>query len=179
MKTKEMVEIPLILLASARKQGDTRKFIEAVFAKTDHEIIDLLDYNISSFNYLNEYPKEDSFLKIIEALLGHKKIVFATPVYWYAMSGLMKTFLDRFTGLVTAQKHIGRQLKGKSIFLLAVGTDKALPDGFEIPFQLTSAYFGMLYQADIYCSEDDLKSGNKLDIIIQPFINKFSRIAEP
>jgi len=102
--------------------------------------------------YLNDYPKEYGFLKIIEVVSEHENIVFATPVYWYSMSGLMKVFFDRLTDLVTVKKITGRELKNKSIFLLSVGNDKELPHGFEIPFKLTSDYFGWLYKSSLYLS---------------------------
>lgn len=44
-------------------------------------------------------------------------IVFATPVYWYAMSGRMKIFFDRFTDLLYTHKSIGKNLKGKKLFI--------------------------------------------------------------
>ncbi len=40
-------------------------------------------------------------------------LIFATPVYWYSMSGIMKVFFDRITDLLTIKKDIGRKLKGK------------------------------------------------------------------
>ncbi|GAB2541892.1 flavodoxin family protein [Rufibacter soli] len=125
---------PLILLASARKDSGTHRLVRTVFHGTPHQLLDLLDYQIGPYRYENDYPPQDEFLKIIEQVLQHQVIVLATPVYWYAMSGLLKTFFDRLTDLVTVQKPLGRKLQGKTIFLLAVGTDSELPDGFEVPF---------------------------------------------
>lgn len=82
----------------------------------------------------------------------HNLIVFATPVYWYSMSGHMKVFFDRLTDLVTIQKKAGRQLKGKKMFVVAVGSDQALPIGFETPFQQTAAYLHMHYLGCYYSS---------------------------
>jgi multimeric flavodoxin WrbA len=147
-----MTDKPLVILASARKESDTRAFVNRVFAGTDHKLIDLLDWPVAPYNYSNNYPEEDAFLEIAGELLRHQVIVFATPVYWYAMSGLLKIFFDRFTDLVTTKKQIGRQLKGKSTLLLAVGADEELPDGFEIPFKCTSAYLDMAYRGCIYYS---------------------------
>src|SRR4030095_14386628 len=147
-----MTEQPLVILASARRRGETRDLLNKVFADENYEVVDLLDFHISSYNYSNNYSDTDEFPKIIDELLKHKVIVFATPVYWYAMSGLMKNFFDRFTDIVTTKKHLGRQLQGKSTFLLAVGADQELPDGFEIPFKLTSDYFDMKYQECVYYS---------------------------
>lgn len=135
-----MTDRPLVILGSARKHGETRDFLNKVFARIDYKLIDLLDFHISPYDYSNNYSDTDDFLKIVDELLKHRVIIFATPVYWYAMSGLMKKFFDRFADIVTTKKHSGRRLKGKSTLLLAVGADQELPNGFEVPFKLTSDY---------------------------------------
>ena len=140
----------MIILASARKGGETSAFLNTVFADIPYKTIDLLDNVVSPYDYTNRYPDSDDFSKIITEVLQHRVVVFATPVYWYAMSGLLKTFFDRLTDLVTVQKQMGRQLRGKATFLLAVGADPELPPGFEVPFQLTSEYLDMHYQGCIY-----------------------------
>jgi len=168
----EMTEKPLVILASARKQSDTKDFLNTVFADNDYDLVDLLDFYISPYSYLNNYPGTDDFLKIIDELINHKVIVFATPVYWYAMSGIMKTFFDRFTDIVTTKKHLGRQLQGKSTFLLAVGAEEELPNGFEIPFKLTSEYLHMRYQDCIYFSTEFPMTEVKRLAITQHFKDK-------
>lgn len=170
-----MTDRPLVILASARKGGDTSHFLHKVFANVDHNVIDLLDFPISPYNYSNNYPDVDDFSKISDELLRHQVIVFATPVYWYAMSGLLKTLFDRFTDLVTVQKELGRGLKGKSIFLLTVGTDPELPNGFEIPFKLTANYLGMTYQDCIYYSTKFPKTGKGLQETINSFTAKIKQ----
>jgi hypothetical protein len=60
-----MTEQPLILLASARKQGDTRKFVDEVFADQEYKLIDFLDFPISPYSYLNNYPNNDKFFSIL------------------------------------------------------------------------------------------------------------------
>jgi len=62
----------------------------------------------------------------------------------------MKTLLDRFTDLVTVRKDLGRQLTGRSAFLLACGSEPELPDGFEVPFRETAAYLHMSYGGAFY-----------------------------
>ena len=164
---------PIIILGSARKDSDTKNFLERVFKQTDHKLIDLLDFHILPFSYLPGYSMGDEFFKIIEEeVLSHKLIVFATPVYWYAMSGLMKVFFDRLTDLVTIRKQIGRQLRGKSTFLLAVGTDEEMPPGFETPFKLTSEYLDMSYEGCIYYSTKHPKKEEFIQDSIETFISK-------
>ena len=167
-----MENIPVILLASARKDSDTKKFIEKVFSNTEYKVIDLLDFTVLPYDYSHQYSEKDEFFKIIEELMQHETIVFATPVYWYSMSGLMKTFFDRLTDLVTIKKTSGRDLKDKSTFLVAVGTDKELPVGFDKPFELTSWYLHMLYLGHIYFSTKHQLPVQMMEYIIELFIQK-------
>jgi len=146
----------LIILGSARKGGDTQKLVNRLFNKENATVLDLLDYHIFPYNYGGVYPKEDSFLLLINQMLKHQKIIFATPVYWYAMSGLIKTFFDRMTDVVTIQKQFGRKMNGKEVYLVSVGTDDALSQGFEVPFRLTAAYFDMNFIASYYCRTDKI-----------------------
>lgn len=147
-------QIPLIILGSARKQSDTHVYVDFVFTETEHHLLDLLEYNISSYNYDGNYPPTDNFDRLTEELLRHDTIVFATPVYWYAMSAFLKNMFDRLTDLVTIQKESGRKLKGKSVLLLAVGADLNIPEGFEIPFHKTAEYLGMHYKGCVYFSTE-------------------------
>lgn len=140
----------LVLLASARQNSDTRRLVQAVFGEVAHREIDLLEADIHPYRYGKDYPPEDAFLEIMEKVLEAKVLVLATPVYWYAMSGVLKNFLDRWTDLITVRKELGRQLKGKAIFLVAVGSDDFLPDGFEVPFKLTAKYFEMTFGGSLY-----------------------------
>jgi putative NADPH-quinone reductase len=140
---------PLIILASARSTGNTHRAIVGAFdGKFEYNLVDLNHYKIHPYSYVDE-PKDD-FLKIIEALQGHEAVIFATPVYWYAMSGPLKIFFDRLSDLISGHKPIGRSLSGKRVFLLATGTDPELPPGFETPFKMTAAYFSMRYCGSAY-----------------------------
>ena len=40
---------------------------------------------------------DDDFLGVAEAMVDAEAILFATPVYWYSMSGRLKRFFDRLT----------------------------------------------------------------------------------
>lgn len=147
-----MASKPLVILGSARKGSDTRKIVERLLNGRECVILDLLDFEISPYQYEGNYPVTDQFLEVVDQMVQHDRIVFATPVYWYAMSGLMKTFYDRLTDIVTVHKPLGRQLAGKETYLIAVGSDEALPQGFEVPVMKTSVYFGMQFRATYYAS---------------------------
>ena len=138
-----------VLLGSARKQGETRKAVDVLFSQHSTDIIDLLDYDIAHYDY-EHTNQSDDFIRLAERLVGYSHIVLATPVYWYAMSGVMKVFFDRLTDLITVRKDIGRLLKGKHISLLVTGTGDELPEGFEVPFRLTCDYFDMRFVTTCY-----------------------------
>ncbi|MFD2999096.1 flavodoxin family protein [Pontibacter toksunensis] len=147
---------PAVIIGSARRDSDTKKLVEVLFPESDVKVLDLLDYKLDAYNYSGAYSTEDQFLQIVEELLPHQQLIFATPVYWYSMSGLLKTFFDRLTDLVTVQKTIGRKLAGKETFMVAVGAENELPLGFEKPFELTSDYFDMTYRKGYYCQTKEI-----------------------
>lgn len=148
----------LVILSSSRRESNTRLLIKKLFSEDEIEVIDLLDFNIFHYDYKGNYPEKDQFFEVIQALVKYDTIIFASPVYWYSMSGILKVFFDRLTDIATVKKHIGRSMKGKRIFLVSVGTDTVLPKGFEIPFRLTAEYFNMNFIATYYCPTKNLKS---------------------
>ncbi len=149
---------PLVILGSARKESNTRKLINLIFSEIDIELIDLLDYYLQPYNYEGNYSKDDHFVEICNTILNHNKIVFATPVYWYSMSGIMKIFFDRLTDIITIHKDIGLKMKDKNVFLISTGSEDSLPSGFENPFRLTSNYLNMNFIYTYYCKTDNLEN---------------------
>lgn len=143
---------PLVVLASARRGGDTEQLVQHVLAQVPHRLLNLLDWPVLPYRYEQDYPATDTFLQLAHLMLHHSALVVATPVYWYSMSSPMKVFLDRFTDLITSHKLLGRQLAGKPMFLLVSGADPELPEGFTVPFRQTAAYFDMPYAAGLYHS---------------------------
>ena len=142
----------LIILGSARPNGDTAQAAEALASRLGGaKILDLAAKRIFPFDYDDPAP-DDDFAAVAAQMLAHRSIVFATPVYWYAMSGIMKTFFDRLSDLTSARdpQRRGRQLRRREVWLLAVGTDAELPQGFEQPFARTADYLGMAWRGGFY-----------------------------
>ncbi len=75
-----MTKKPLIILGSARKQSNTKDFVTKVFTNIANTQVNLLDFHISPYDYSNNYPDADDFCKVVNELLEHETIVFATPV---------------------------------------------------------------------------------------------------
>jgi multimeric flavodoxin WrbA len=138
-----------VVFASSRNHGNTRLLVEYVVATRAVPVIDLLSKRIGVYDYSHANIGDD-FIPLVEALSQKALWVFATPVYWYTMSAQLKTFVDRLTDMVTIRKDIGRNLRGRSVAVIASGTDAGLPAGFESPFRLTCDYLGMTYQGAFY-----------------------------
>lgn len=146
----------MFLLGTSRPNGNTRLLVDLFNKDRKAPVIDLSEFKIAPYDY--EYRDSgDDFPKLVDMLLQHETIVFATPVYWYSMSSQLKTFIDRFSDLVRIDKKSGRALAGRRTFLAATGTDNDLPPGYEEPFRLTAAYLDMDYCGSFYsCIRKDL-----------------------
>jgi multimeric flavodoxin WrbA len=144
------MSIPLIILASNRRHSNTEKLVKEIYGDNPCHLINLLDHHLTLYSYSGVYSTDDNFNDIVTVMLQHDDITFATPVYWYSMSGLLKTFIDRLTDIVTIDKEKGKQMKGRSLSVIAAGSDLALPDGFEVPFKLTALYFNMVFKGCTY-----------------------------
>jgi putative NADPH-quinone reductase len=144
---------PLILSASARPDGDLGAAVETLRALlaegSDH--VPLAGQKLRPFDYQGA-AVEDALTGIAAEMGRRDRLVFATPVYWYAMSGVMKTFFDRLADLLLdpAKQPLGRALAGRKMWVLATGNDAALPEGFEAPFRLTADYLGMDWRGACY-----------------------------
>ena len=141
---------PLVILGSARPDGETKRAVEIAFPD-NADLFVLAHHHIGGYDYAHANHGDD-FRIAMEAMLAHDRIVFATPVYWYAMSALtMKIFFDRLTDLTeNYYKAQGKSLKGKQAWVIASGTEEILPEGFEVPFRRTCEYFSMAYRGAAY-----------------------------
>src|SRR5688572_8351188 len=101
-RTEMQADSVLVILGSARRDSHTLELVEAVLDGKPATRIDLQDFDIQQYEY-DQPADRDDFIKVAEAMAAHSVIVFATPVYWYAMSGRMKVLFDRFTDLVTVR----------------------------------------------------------------------------
>jgi multimeric flavodoxin WrbA len=140
---------PLVILGSARPDGETRKAVDLAFPPDTAELVVLPDFAIGGYDY-GHGNAGDGFDAVAAKMAAAEKIIFATPVYWYAMSAPLKIFFDRLTDLTENLKTHGKALTGKPVWVIATGTEDLLPDGFEVPFARTADYFGMEYRGAAY-----------------------------
>lgn len=141
----------ILILGSSNNKGETFKIATYVKENTSFSIIDLKTKNIGEFDY--EFKNNnDDFLPLMEEIVtNYDLIIFATPVYWYTMSGILKTFFDRFSDCLKTRKDLGRKLRGMKMAVISCGYDKELKNGFHMPFKESANYLGMIYVTDVHC----------------------------
>ncbi len=138
-----------IILGSSRSKGNTYNKIQKLKEQTDWHLFDLNNYNFSYYDY-EHLNKEDDFIPLMKKLMDYDVLIFATPVYWYSMSGIMKVFFDRLTDLITIEKELGRQFRGKYCAVLSCSNGGNLAEQFWLPFKESADYLGMNYIGNIH-----------------------------
>lgn len=146
----------LIINGSSRREGHTHQIVQLFREEVETDVIYLADYQIGHYDY-DHQNHDDDFLPLIRRIANdYDLIIFATPVYWYTMSGLMKVFFDRITDCLKTDKKTGAMLVGKTMATIGVGSDPEDIEGFFVPFRLTAPYMDMKYAGDVYTwIEDD------------------------
>ena len=154
----------VIILGSSRKNGNTTKIVDEVSKEHGIEVINLSDFNISYYDYESK-NKEDDFLPLIRRILEeYDTLIFATPIYLYNMSGIMKMFFDRFSDLIRIEKETGRKLRGKKIGVISNSHDNEIEESFYIPFKKTADYLGMEYLGHAHFNANILNQTTKIEL---------------
>ncbi len=145
----------VIIQASARSNGDTNTIVNELNKHNTFDVIDLKTKNVGQFEY-NFTNANDDFLPMMEEIIEkYDTIVFATPVYWYSMSGILKAFFDRISDLLHFKKELGRQLRGKKMAMISNNNYDDLKDGFSMPFKESANYLGMTYLGHTHAWVED------------------------
>src|SRR5690606_21365681 len=119
---------------------DTATLTKELIKQSKWDLLDLNDNNFSYFDYKHENRNDDYLPLIKEIIEKYDTLIFATPIYWYSMSGIIKVFFDRFTDLLTVEKELGRKLRGKKMAVISCSIGDNLGDNFWFPFSETAKY---------------------------------------
>ncbi|KUJ63082.1 FMN reductase [Flavobacteriaceae bacterium CRH] len=154
----------VIILGSSRKNGNTTKIVDEISKEHGIEVINLSDFNISYYDYESK-NREDDFFPLIKGIIeNYDTLIFATPVYWYNMSGILKVFFDRFSDLIRIEKETGRKLRGKKIGVISNSHDNEIEESFYIPFKKTADYLGMEYLGHAHFNANVLNQTTKIEL---------------
>ena len=164
----------VIIQGSSRSHGDTSKIVNYIATNNDVDVIDLYTKNIGHYDY--DYKNEDDdFIGLITHIIEtYDTIIFATPVYWYSMSGILKVFFDRISDVIQIHKDTGRKLRGKNMAMISSSNSDDLKEGFSMPFVESANYLGMHYLGDIHTYIENDSINNDVKLRIDAFIKTIS-----
>jgi multimeric flavodoxin WrbA len=134
----------IALFSSSRRLGNTGQLIDGIALELNIEVIDLAGQRMSSYDY-DHRNRNDDFEPLMQRLLAHDQIIFATPIYWYAVTPAMKVFLDRLSDLLDIPELLaeGRRLRGKNAYVVCTSVGNEPSGAFMAAFLDTFSYLGM------------------------------------
>jgi multimeric flavodoxin WrbA len=154
----------VIIVGSSRNIGNTSKITEAISNQFNIDVINLNNYQFSYYDYENK-NKEDDFLLLMRTIISnYDTLIFATPIYWYSMSGIMKVFFDRFSDLIRIEKPTGRQLRGKEFAVISNSEENEIDYDFYLPFRKSAEYLGMKYIGNKHFNADKFIETDKIEL---------------
>lgn len=139
------MEKGVIIQASARSIGNTSISVAAFNNTVNFDVIDLNTKHISHFDYEFKNANDDFAPLFKHIVKTYSVLIFATPIYWYTMSGLLKVFFDRISDFLIQEKAYGRLLRGKYMGVISNGLTNNVTKAFAEPFIKSADYLGMSF----------------------------------
>lgn len=153
----------IALFSSSRRLGNTGRLIDHIAGDLNIEVVDLAARRMSSYDY-DHRNRDDDFEPLMQRVLAHDQIIFASPIYWYAASPAMKIFLDRISDLLELPDLLaqGRRLRGKNAYVVCTSVCDDPSAAFMAAFRETFDYLGMHFGgvAHVNCQEGSLPAGH-------------------
>ncbi|MYL63455.1 flavodoxin family protein [Bacillus hwajinpoensis] len=121
----------VVLYGSTREHGNTEVLTEQVIKNLPVQRIFLKDFQIAPI--VDQRHDESGFTKvrddyeqIVLPMMDADVLIFATPIYWYGMSSIMKTYIDRWsqTARDDGYSNFKEVMSNKQVYLIAVGGDE-------------------------------------------------------
>jgi len=146
----------IALFASSRRHGNTGRLLDEITQRLAIDVVDLSEKKISPFDYEHR-NRGDDFEPLLRRVLTYDQIIFASPVYWYAVSPPMKIFIDRISDVLDLPElhELGRRLRTKCTYVLCTSEDEVVHPSFLGAFRDTFEYLGMQFGGYIHASCPD------------------------
>ncbi len=125
------------IMGSSRRDGNTNDLLDvalkgAAEAGADVEKIILLDYNIHHIYNCQDCKRRgecpsDDWPIVRDKIFAADGLIWATPLYWYTVSGLTKVVLDRLccTMYWYSPEYFLEQVKGKAAAVIVTQEEKS------------------------------------------------------
>jgi multimeric flavodoxin WrbA len=165
----------IALFASSRRHGNTGRLIDRVAADLRIGVIDLADRKLSAYDY-DHRNRGDDFEALIGQVLEFDQVIFASPVYWYAVSPPLKVFIDRLSDLLDLEelREQGRRLREKAAFVVCTSVCEEPAPAFVGALCETFDYLGMRYGGILHANCADGYEPAKYEPDIRRFIRQLA-----
>ena len=165
----------IALFASSRRDGNTGRLIDRLASDLRFEVIDLADRNLSAYDYEHR-NRGDDFEALIGRVLEFDQLIFASPVYWYAVSPPLKVFIDRLSDLLDLEslQDQGRRLRGKTAFVVCTSVCEEAAPAFVGALCETFSYLGMRFGGLLHANCADGYEAAKYEPDIQRFTERLA-----
>lgn len=104
----------LFVNSSPNRDGNTYRIGEELLKDKEHDVLQMADYRISQYGQVFD---DDEMKEVLKEMDKYDILVIGSPVYWYTVGGMLKTFIDRLYMLPEAEA-----LRGKKLYLFAQGS---------------------------------------------------------
>ena len=104
----------LFMNSSPNREGNTYRIGEELLKDKEHDVLQMADYRISQYGQVFD---DDEMKEVLKEMDKYDILVIGSPVYWYTVGGMLKTFIDRLYMLPEAEA-----LRGKKLYLFAQGS---------------------------------------------------------
>lgn len=104
----------LFMNSSPNRDGNTYRIGEVLLKDKEHDVLQMADYRISQYGQVFD---DDEIKEVLKKIDECDILVIGSPVYWYTVGGMLKTFIDRLYMLPEAEA-----LRGKKLYLFAQGS---------------------------------------------------------
>ncbi|SFJ16865.1 flavodoxin family protein [Thermoflavimicrobium dichotomicum] len=143
----------IAIYGSSREKGNSELLTEQVLKEIPAERIYLREKNIlpivdKRHEAEGFSPVDDDYHEVITRVMEHDVIIFATPLYWYGMSGIMKNFIDRWSHSLRDDRYnFKEKMQGKKAYVIIAGGEQARIKGlplvqqFQYIFDFMSMHF--------------------------------------
>jgi multimeric flavodoxin WrbA len=143
----------LVLNGSSRENGNTEQLTDVILEGVSCTRINIRDFLIQPIVDKRHDPEgfttvADDYDQIIKLVRQHDVLIFATPIYWYGMSGHMKQFIDRWSqSLRDTRFSFKEEMKKKKAFVIICGGDNPYIKGLPLiqQFQYIFQFMGIEY----------------------------------
>ncbi|MBS4193144.1 flavodoxin family protein [Bacillus sp. FJAT-49705] len=145
-------------IGSSRTESNSELLSDAVLKGIKHQKVYIKDLSIQPIEDLRHTKTgfqtvDDDYDQVIKVFMENDVIIFATPIYWYSMSGIMKNMIDRLSHAIRDERYpqFKEHLKKVEAIVLAVGGDEPRIKGLPLiqQFQYTFDFLNIRFSSYI------------------------------